>query len=368
MNPSLRILYVDDDPGAARLAQKHLERSGFIVEIANDGASGVARVKQGALDAVALDHFMPKQDGLATLAAIRALPDAPPVVYVTATNDGHVAVAALKAGASDYVFKDIGGEFLTLLATSLEQAAAKARLLKAKKEMETEIRAARDRFQALAAEREVLLREVNHRVGNSLQLISSLLGIQEAALANDEAKMALRQARQRVQAIAQLHKQLYAANDVASISLNDYLETVVGDLRRSSSDRITIALILPEDTNDVIPDHALAIGIAITELVLNALKHAYPLGEGAIRIALRAEGSSWVSITVEDDGLGRDMFGGVAKPGLGQTIVSAMASKLDAEWGYDSEYSGTRATLRIKRSSLAKEEATSRSGGSDQAA
>ena len=151
MSSSLRILYIDDDPAATRLAHKHLARSGFIVESANDGASGVARVAQGGLDAIALDHFMPQQDGLATLAAIRALPDAPPVVYVTATDDGHVAVAALKAGAADYVFKDIGGEFLTLLATALEQAVASLRL-QAKKEMEAEIRIARDRFEALAAE------------------------------------------------------------------------------------------------------------------------------------------------------------------------------------------------------------------------
>jgi two-component sensor histidine kinase len=356
MSPSLRVLYIDDDPAATRLAQKHLERSGFVVEVANDGASGVARVAQGGLDAVALDHFMPKQDGLATLAAIRALHDAPPVVYVTATDDGHVAVAALKAGAADYVFKDIGGEFLTLLATALEQAVAKLRLQRAKKEMEAEIRAARDRFQALAAEREVLLREVNHRVGNSLQLISSILGIQAAAAAHHEAKTALQQARQRVMAIAQLHKQLYS-NDVSSVSLKNYLETVVGDLRRSSSDRITIALLLPDETIEVIPDHALAIGIAITELVLNALKHAYPLGEGAIRIELRAENPEWMSIIVEDDGLGLDMFGGIVKAGLGQTIVSAMASKLEAEWGYDKDYPGTRATMRIQRSATASDSA-----------
>ena len=155
----MRNLSIDDDPGAARLAQKHLERSGFIVESANDGASGVAHVAQGGFDAVALDHVMPRRDGLAKLAALRALPDAPPVVCVTATDDGHVAVAALKAGAADYVFKDIGGEFLTLLATALERAVAKLRLQKAKKEMKTEICTARDRFQALAEERELLLRE-----------------------------------------------------------------------------------------------------------------------------------------------------------------------------------------------------------------
>jgi two-component sensor histidine kinase len=367
MNPPLRILYIDDDPAATRLAQKHLERSGFIVESAKDGASGVARVAEGGLDAVALDHVMPAQDGLATLAAIRALPVAPPVVYVTAINDGHVAVAALKAGAADYVFKDIGGEFLTLLATALEQAVAKLRLQKAKNEMEAEIRIARDRFQALAAEREVLLREVNHRVGNSLQLISSLLGIQESASQAEEARTALQQARQRVMAIAQLHKQLYASNDVASVSLSEYLETVVADLRRSSSDRITIALLLPDETIDVIPDHALAIGVTITELVLNALKHAYPAGEGPVRIELRAENSEWISIAVEDDGVGHRL-GGAANGGLGQTIVSAMANKLGAEWGYDRNYAGTRATLRIRRSATAKVRAIPESDGAERAA
>ena len=351
MNPSLRILYIDDDPAATWLAEKHLVRSGFIVECASDGASGVARVAQGGLDAVALDHVMPRQDGLATLAAIRALPDAPPVVYVTATDDGHVAVAALKAGAADYVFKDIGGEFLTLLASALEQAVAKLRLQKAKKEMEAEIRIARDRFEALAAEREVLLREVNHRVGNSLQLISSLLGIQEAASTTMEASSALQQARQRVMAIAQLHKQLYS-NDVSFVSLTDYLETVVGDLRRSASDEITIALRLPEETIEMTADHALAIGVTITELVLNALKHAYPYGKGPVRIELQVENAEWISIVVEDDGVGRDRLDGTANGGLGQTIVTAMASKLDAEWGYDKDHPGTRATLRIRRRAM----------------
>ncbi len=367
MTPSLRILYIDDDPAATRLAQKHLARSGFIVECANDGASGVERLAQGGLDAVALDHVMPQQDGLATLAAIRALPDAPPVVYVTATDDGHVAVAALKAGAADYVFKDIGGEFLTLLATALEQAVAKLRLQKAKKEMEAEIRIARDRFEALAAEREVLLREVNHRVGNSLQLISSLLGIQEAASTTKEASSALQQARQRVMAIARLHKQLYS-NEVSCVSLNDYLETVVGDLRRSASDDINITLLLPEATIEVAPDHALAIGVTITELVLNALKHAYPDGGGPVRIELRAENADWISIIVEDDGVGRGRPGGAANGGLGQTIVAAMASKLDAEWGYDRDHPGTRATLRILRRAMAQQRASPEADSAERAA
>ena len=96
-----RILYIDDDPGLCRLVQKDLERQGYVVEIATDGASGLARIAQGGIDVVALDHYMPNQDGLETLASIRNLAEPPPVIYVTAMQEGRVAVAALKAGAAD---------------------------------------------------------------------------------------------------------------------------------------------------------------------------------------------------------------------------------------------------------------------------
>ncbi len=120
--PRARILYIDDDPGLCRLVQKDFERQGYGVEVATDGASGVARIAQGGIDVVALDHYMPSQDGLETLASIRNLAEPPPVIYVTAMQEGRVAVAALKAGAADYVAKDVQGEFLVLLRRAIDAA------------------------------------------------------------------------------------------------------------------------------------------------------------------------------------------------------------------------------------------------------
>lgn len=117
---STTVLYIDDDAGLCRLVQKDFERRGYSIEIANDGESGVARLARGGIDVVALDHSMPNQDGLETLASINALTDAPPVIYVTAMQDVRVAVAALKAGASDYVVKDAQGEFLPLLQRAID--------------------------------------------------------------------------------------------------------------------------------------------------------------------------------------------------------------------------------------------------------
>jgi PAS domain S-box-containing protein len=133
-----RILYIDDDPGLCRLVQKDLERQGYVVEIATDGASGLARIVQGGIDVVALDHYMPNQDGLETLASIRNLAEPPPVIYVTAMLEGRVAVAALKAGAADYVAKDIQGEFLPFLQRAIEAVLDAAMLRRAKEAAEAE--------------------------------------------------------------------------------------------------------------------------------------------------------------------------------------------------------------------------------------
>ena len=123
-------------------------------------------------------------------------------------------MAALKGGAADYVIKNVGPEFFTLLSTAIEQAVEAVRLKQAKEQADLEIRAARDQFEALAAERNLLLREVNHRVGNSLQIIASMLRFQSAAASAEEVRQALDAARQRVIAVAQVHRSLYGSANV----------------------------------------------------------------------------------------------------------------------------------------------------------
>lgn len=123
-----RVLYIDDDPGLVRLVGRTLAARGYAVEHASDPEQGLARIRAGGIAAVALDHHMPGRTGLDVLAMIRALPDPPPVIYVTGSEDSHVAVAALKGGAADYVWKDIEGHFRELLAEALGNALEQARL------------------------------------------------------------------------------------------------------------------------------------------------------------------------------------------------------------------------------------------------
>lgn len=353
-----RVLYIDDDAALCRLVEKDLARHGYCVETAGDAASGISRVEKGGIDVVALDHYMPEQDGLATLAAIRRLPEAPPVVYVTAAQEGRIAVAALRAGAANYVAKDTSGEFLDLLRAALEGALSAAETQRAKEAAEREIRAARDRFEALAIERAVLLREVDHRVGNSLQLISSLLHLQAEAARDEEVEAALASASKRVRAVARVHKRLYTSGDVRSVALDTYLESLVADLRESYEADGSSLLLIDAARIEVEPDCAVTIGVIVTELVMNAKKHAYRGRAGESRVGIVRSGTGLL-LSVEDDGIGiqRDAAGSGE---LGTIIIEAMSAKLGGRFWYEKRSRGTRACIlfepqgRLGRSSAKK--------------
>jgi two-component sensor histidine kinase len=342
------LLYIDDDEALARLVTRGLTRLGFKVVHTDNGEAGLARLRQGGIDVIALDQYMPGLDGLETLERILKIPDAPPVVFVTASQDSKIAVTALKAGAADYLVKDTLGDFIPLLHVAVEGALKQAMIRKARDDAEAEVHASRDRYAALAAEREVLLREVNHRVGNSLQIIASLLHLQANSSTQDGVKAALTNAMGRVAAVAQVHRRLYTSHDLKSVLLNQYLEALLEDLRRSAEGNKMSRLTLKAEPIEIDPDRAVAIGIIVNELVMNAVKYAYPDGAGPIHIVLNADGDD-LELSIADDGVGLNVKTDPRSTGMGQRIVSAMAQKLDASVERDPEHKGTRIVLRFRR-------------------
>jgi two-component sensor histidine kinase len=347
-NATPTLLYIDDDAALARLVDRGLTRLGFKVVHAADGQQGLDRLAHGGIDVIALDQYMPVLDGLETLEQILKIPDAPPVVFVTASQDSAIAVTALKAGAADYLVKDAQGDFIPLLQVAVNGAIRQAQIQKARDEAEAEVHASRDRYAALAAEREVLLREVNHRVGNSLQIIASLLHLQASSSTQEGVKAALTNAMGRVAAVAQVHRRLYTSHDLKSVLLNQYLEALLEDLRRSAEGNRMSRLTLKAEPIEIDPDRAVAIGIIVNELVMNAVKYAYPDGAGPIHVDLRAQGDD-ISLSIADDGVGLNVKADPRSTGMGQRIVSAMAAKLEATVERDPAHSGTRIVLQFRR-------------------
>jgi two-component sensor histidine kinase len=135
--------------------------------------------------------------------------------------------------------------------------------------------------------------------------------------------------------------------DVRWVSLSEYISSLIHDLQDVSATGHGggSAITFQSDQIQAGPDSAVAVGIVATELILNALKHAYPDGRGAVRVYLKASGTS-VKLIVEDDGVGCDgEMGTDRRRGLGQRIMSGMADKLDGALSYDSLKPGTRAVL-----------------------
>ncbi|NBW07073.1 MAG: response regulator [Caulobacteraceae bacterium] len=337
--PPVRLLYIDDDAGLSRLVQKELGRHGYEVTCAVDGDAGLEALAAATFDICALDHYMPGRDGLDVLPDILALPSPPPVVYVTGAQEGRIAVAALRAGAADYVIKDVSEDFTALLRSALEDALLRRRLQRENDEAVEQVRLARDRAEAM-------LREVNHRVGNSLQLVSTFMSLQLRHLADDGARHALREAQARIEAVAHVHRRLYTSGDMSSVAMDEYLAGLIDELSKSlGPDEGSPTLVLEVAPMRVSTDQAVSLGVVVTELVTNAVKYAYAPGQGGeIRVILKPDADGRALLTVEDDGPG--MGEGAPKgTGLGGKIISAMASGLRSVVEFDQAHKGVRARL-----------------------
>jgi two-component sensor histidine kinase len=340
MTDAPRLLYIDDDEGLCRLAARNLARLGYAVDTAQDGATGCAMAQRERYDAVAVDHYMPGMDGLATLACLRAAEESPPVVYVTGSEEGRIAVAALKAGADDYVVKTVGEDFFSLLDTAIRQAVQRRALERDKRAAETELRESNARL-------ETLLREVNHRVANSLQVVSALVQLQSTALGDPAAQAALLDTRRRIEAIAQVHRRLYTGHAVDRVAIDDYLRALAAELEETwSTPDARYAVRLACDPIEMQADRAVSLGVIVNELVSNACKYAYPQGAGGeVRIALDRADEGRFRLVVEDDGCGMVRDAAPRGTGVGTRVIAAMARSLRGTLDYDESHSGARAVL-----------------------
>ena len=335
------ILYIDDDAGLRRLVTRALERRGFRVDCATGGREGATMAAERRYDLIAVDHYMPGQDGLATLDQIRAQPDPPPVIYVTGSEESRVAVAALKAGAIDYIVKTVGEEFFDLLARAIEQGMARMRMLMEKEQAEARLRESNERLEAM-------LYEVNHRVANSLQLVSSFVYMQARSVEGADAKAALEDTQRRIAAIAQVHRRLYSGDRVDRVDMAAYLKSLSHDLEETwSTPEAPRSIGLSAEPVTLDTDKAVAIGVIVNELVANACKYAYPADQaGKVRVAL-TRSSGDVLLRVEDDGCGMPGDGSVKGTGIGSKLVNAMVANLRGRLDHDPTHPGVRITISV---------------------
>jgi two-component sensor histidine kinase len=195
----------------------------------------------------------------------------------------------------------------------------------------TDVRQAiRDR-DALVREKNVLLQELNHRIANSLQIIASVLMQRVRRVQSDETRGHLRDAHHRVMAVATLQRQL-ASTASGNVALRPYFTDLCSSIGASMiSGPALLTLTVEADDSMTTADRSVIMGLIVTELVINSLKHAFPANgaKGSIKVRFRMSHERW-SLIVTDDGVGLPDDHASAKPGLGTGIVNALAAQLSA--------------------------------------
>lgn len=208
----------------------------------------------------------------------------------------------------------------------------------------TETRAGEKRHAVLLQEKAVLLREVQHRIANSLQIIASVLMQSARQVQVEEARSHLRAAHGRVMSIAAVQRQL-AESGLGVVELRSYLIQLCKSLGASMiGDPDKLSIEVRADNSSVDADRSVTIGLIVTELVINALKHAFPEHDGKITVDYGSEGSDWV-LSVRDDGIGMPTDPGAVKPGLGSGIVEALSRSLEAEVLIEASNPGTQVSI-----------------------
>lgn len=191
-------------------------------------------------------------------------------------------------------------------------------------------RAEENALEARLKEKDLLLREIHHRVKNNLQVVSSLLRLQSSTSEDPALQRSLKEAQERVQAIALIHQKLKHAPDFSKLDLPGYVRTLAERLVRSyASVPALIDLQVKVAEVDVGPDSPVPLGLILNELVANALQHAFPPGEGgSLDIEIDRNAKGWITLRVADSGRGLPESVHLAQGGLGFQLVQALTDQL----------------------------------------
>ena len=195
-----------------------------------------------------------------------------------------------------------------------------------------ELTAANARLSQALNERDLLLREVYHRVKNNLQLIDGLVTLQARLLADRDAKAALQGLRQRLYALGLVHQQLMSSSDLKTFDVAPFLKELTENIIEGIGAR-DIELSVNALPLEVGLDFAIPLGLLVTELVTNSLKHAFPDGKGKIEVVLERRADKTIVLLVSDNGTGYDpanISRSDKSSGLGTSLIDGLVSQLAA--------------------------------------
>lgn len=326
-----RLLNVDDTEGLRYAKTRALQRAGFTVLEAATGKEALDLVAQEKPDLVLLDVKLPDVSGLEICKIIKKNHPGTMILQISATFVQPAdRVRGLDIGADAYLTEPL----------SPEELVANVRALLRLKDAESQ-------KEILARQKELLFKELNHRVKNNLQLISSLLNAQSRRITDPKAREEFRTAQQRVRTIASLHARLYRDDSyIGAVNVKRYLGELSEQLKTLMlAERPNVSLTARGDDFSIDIDRATSVGLIINELVSNAAKHAFRDGQAGTIFVELAQKGGLCTLCVADDGRGRHEKES-QDSGLGLKLVELFAQQMDGTVSQEST-PGLRVTVKF---------------------
>jgi two-component sensor histidine kinase/CheY-like chemotaxis protein len=331
----VRVLLVDDDEDDCVIARDLLAKvtnPRCVLEWRSTYDAGLAAILENRHDVYLLDYSLGAHDGIELVRAAVQNNVTGPVLLLTAHDDAELDALAAAAGATDYLVKS--HMTAPLLGRAIRYALARHE--------------SNEALRRGAYEKTVMLQEIHHRVKNNLQMISSLINFQMEDVKNPETRAILRVTQTRVHSIALIHEKLYQSPLLATVDMGEYTRGLVAMLMQTHDKQVlaevrVVDIVLPVDLG-------LPCGLILSELLTNALKHAFPGPAGheprppTIVIDLRRDKSGLV-LSVADNGVGLcEPRSARETKSLGLRLVGMFAEQLGGTVVCSSD-EGTRCTV-----------------------
>jgi two-component sensor histidine kinase/CheY-like chemotaxis protein len=373
LDQPINILIVDDEPKNLTVLETVLDDAAYRLVRATSADQALLALVVDEFALIILDIRMPGMTGLELAQTIKERKKTAhvPILFLTAyyNEDEHV-LAGYGTGAVDYIQKPVNPAILrskvavfaelhrknrenalanrALLSEVTERRRAEEKLRELNGALEQRVTERTEALQVLLHEKEVLLKEIHHRVKNNLQIVSSLLNLQSRQLIDAAQIQLLSSTIDRVRAMASIHEQLYQSGDFAQIDLAAHLKTLVQMLTRSHFyPKLKVRTVLQCDTAMVDLNIAVPLSLIANELIVNALKYAFA-GErqGTLNIGL-ATAETHHELTISDDGPG---FAADIDPTtnrtLGLRLVRDLTQQIRGELQFDRAQPGVKVVVR----------------------
>ncbi len=362
------ILIVDDNAQNLRVMESVLAADAYDIVSVQSGKDALKAVLHQDFALIFMDVKMPVMDGLETARIIRERERsrAIPMIFLTAyaEDDARAIFQGYSIGAVDYLVKPVAPEILRSKASVFADLHRKNQILKEQEQMlrvsryrleqrvqerTAELARVNEHLRESLREKDVLLKEIHHRVKNNLQIVSSILSLQSNYIHDEKFLQIFQESQSRIKSIALIHELLYEKGHLAQIDFGAYLHDLVNNIFRTlGGDPGNIAYTVEADSALMELSSAIHCGLIVNELVTNAIKYAFPKGQrGEVRVELKNQDNNECILSVSDNGMGLPAHLDLktAKT-MGLQLVDTLVSQIGAAVKVERN-NGTKFTLRF---------------------